>query len=152
MLTIGIYELVLSAAVMVVNQRFFISGAKSLTHGAPNMDTLVALGSGAAFAYSTAVLFRLAYVGGEADFYFESAAMILTLITVGKLLEARSKGRTTNAIRSLMDLAPDTACVIRDGAETVIPADQVRVDDLFLVRPGERIPVDGEVVSGESAS
>ena len=151
MLTIGIYELVLSAAVMVVNQRFFISGAKSLTHGAPNMDTLVALGSGAAFAYSTAVLFRLAYVGGEADFYFESAAMILTLITVGKLLEARSKGRTTNAIRSLMDLAPDTACVIRDGAETVIPADQVRVDDLFLVRPGERIPVDGEVVSGESA-
>ena len=151
MLTIGIYELILSAAVMVVNQRFFISGFKSLTHGAPNMDTLVALGSGAAFAYSTAVLFRLAYAGGEADFYFESAAMILTLITVGKLLEARSKGKTTNAIRSLMDLAPDTAWVIRDGAEIQIPAEQVRVDDLFLVRPGERIPVDGEVVSGESA-
>ena len=151
MLTIGIYELILSAAVMVVNQRFFISGFKSLTHGAPNMDTLVALGSGAAFAYSTAVLFRLAYAGGEADYYFESAAMILTLITVGKLLEARSKGKTTNAIRSLMDLAPDTACVIRDGAETVIPAEQVQVGDLFLVRPGERIPVDGEVVSGESA-
>ena len=151
MLTIGIYELILSAAVMVVNQRFFISGFKSLTHGAPNMDTLVSLGSGAAFAYSTAVLFRLASAGGEADYYFESAAMILTLITVGKLLEARSKGKTTNAIRSLMDLAPDTACVLQDGVEVQIPAEQVRVDDLFLVRPGERIPVDGEVVSGESA-
>ena len=151
MLTIGIYELLLSALVMVVNQRFFISGFKSLSHGAPNMDTLVALGSGAAFAYSTAVLFRLAYAGGEADYYFESAAMILTLITVGKLLEARSKGRTTNAIKGLMDLAPETATVLRDGVEQVVPADQVRVDDLFLVRPGERIPVDGEVVSGESA-
>jgi Cu2+-exporting ATPase len=151
MLTIGIYELILSALVMVVNQRFFISGFKSLTHGAPNMDTLVALGSGAAFAYSTAVLFRLAYAGGEADYYFESAAMILTLITVGKLLEARSKGKTTNAIRGLMDLAPETACVIRDGTEQIVPASEVRVDDLFLVRPGERIPVDGEVVSGESA-
>ena len=151
MLTIGIYELLLSALVMVVNQRFFVSGFKSLMHGAPNMDTLVALGSGAAFVYSTAVLFRLAYAGGEADYYFESAAMILTLITVGKLLEARSKGRTTNAIKGLMDLAPETACVLRDGTEQIIPASEVRVDDLFLVRPGERIPVDGEVVSGESA-
>ena len=151
MITVGIYELILSAAVMVVNQRFFISGCKSLSHGAPNMDTLVALGSGAAFIYSTAVLFRLAYAGGEADYYFESSAMILTLITVGKLLEAKSKGRTTNAIKGLMDLAPDTATVLRDGVEQVIPAAEVRVDDLFLVRPGERIPVDGEVVSGESA-
>ncbi len=151
MITVGICELLLSGLVMVVNQRFFVSGFKSLIHGAPNMDTLVALGSGAAFLYSTAVLFRLAYAGGEADYYFESAAMILTLITVGKLLEARSKGRTTNAIKSLMDLAPETATVLRDGAELVVPAEDVRVDDLFLVRPGERIPVDGEVVSGESA-
>ena len=160
-LAIGLYQLLLTTAVMVINQRFFISGTKSLFHGAPNMDTLVSLGSAAAYIYSTAVLFEMcnAAVNGNVQMamhhlhglYFESAAMILTLITVGKYLEAVSKGRTTDAIKSLMDLAPKTACVIRDGKEQVIPAEEVVKGDTFVVRPGESIPVDGRVISGESA-
>lgn len=158
-LVLALYELILTAAVMIINQRFFISGFKSLMRRAPNMDTLVALGSGAAFVYSTAVFFKMCSVadaGGHFEhylheFYFESAAMILTLITVGKLLEARSKGKTTNAIKSLMDLAPKTARVIRGGEELVIPAEDVIKDDIFIVRPGESIPVDGTVIEGESA-
>lgn len=160
-LSIGIYELLLSGAVMVINQRFFISGFQSLRHGAPNMDTLVALGSGAAFGYSAAALFALCGTvwSGDAEhaahwlheFYFESAAMILTLITVGKLLEARSKGKTTNAIKSLMDLAPKTARLLRDGMEATVSVEEVQVGDVFLVRPGESIPVDGRVTEGESA-
>ena len=157
-LAIGLYQLLLTTAVMVINQRFFISGTKSLIHGAPNMDTLVSLGSAAAYIYSTAVLFEMcnAAVNGNVQMamhhlhglYFESAAMILTLITVGKYLEAVSKGRTTDAIKSLMDLAPKTACVIRDGKEQVIPAEEVVKGDTFVVRPGESIPVDGRVISG----
>jgi len=160
-LAIGLYQLLLTTAVAVINQRFFISGTKSLLHGAPNMDTLVSLGSAAAYIYSTAVLFEMcnAAVNGNVQMamhhlhglYFESAAMILTLITIGKYLEAVSKGRTTDAIKSLMDLAPKTACVIRDGKETVIPAEEVVKGDVFVVRPGESIPVDGRVISGESA-
>ena len=159
-LAIGLYQLLLTTAVMVINQRFFISGTKSLFHGAPNMDTLVSLGSVAAYIYSTAVLFEMcnAAVNGNVQMamhhlhglYFESAAMILTLITVGKYLEAVSKGRTTDAIKSLMDLAPKTACVIRDGKEQVIPAEEVVKGDTFVVRPGESIPVDkapGSLVS-----
>lgn len=158
---IALYQLLLTGFVMVINQRFFISGFQSLLHRAPNMDTLVALGSGAAFVYSTAVMFRMGTAMGEGnvemavhclhDMYFESAAMILTLITVGKMLEAYSKGKTTNAIKSLMDLAPRTAHVIRDGVETTIPAQEVQEGDIFLVKPGESIPVDGEVLEGESA-
>ena len=152
---VGIWELLLTALVLVVNQRFFISGFQSLVHGGPNMDTLVALGSGAAFVYSTAVLLRMPGAEKPAELlhglYFESAAMILTLITVGKLLEARSRGKTTNAIRSLMDLAPKTARVLRDGAEVTVPAAEVRPGDVFVVRPGESIPVDGQVTEGESA-
>lgn len=158
---IALYQLLLTGFVMVINQRFFISGFQSLLHRAPNMDTLVALGSGAAFVYSTAVMFRMGAAMGEGnmeqavhclhDMYFESAAMILTLITVGKMLEAYSKGKTTNAIKSLMDLAPKTAHVIRDGAEVTVPAQEVLEGDTFLVRPGESIPVDGEVLEGESA-
>ena len=159
-LAIGLYQLLLTTAVMVINQRFFISGTKSLFHGAPNMDTLVSLGSAAAYIYSTAVLFEMcnAAVNGNVQMamhhlhglYFESAAMILTLITVGKYLEAVSKGRTTDAIKSLMDLAPKTACVIRDGKEQVIPAEEVVKGDTFVVRPGESISVDkapGSLVS-----
>ena len=158
---IALYQLLLTGFVMVINQRFFISGFQSLLHRVPNMDTLVALGSGAAFVYSTAVMFRMGTAMGEGnvemavhclhDMYFESAAMILTLITVGKMLEAYSKGKTTNAIKSLMDLAPKTAHVIRDGVETTIPAQEVQEGDIFLVKPGESIPVDGEVLEGESA-
>ena len=158
---IALYQLLLTGFVMVINQRFFISGFQSLLHRAPNMDTLVALGSGAAFVYSTAVMFRMGTAMGEGnvemavhclhDMYFESAAMILTLITVGKMLEAYSKGKTTNAIKSLMDLAPKTAHVIRDGVETTIPAQEVQEGDIFLVKPGESMPVDGEVLEGESA-
>lgn len=158
---IALYQLLLTGFVMVINQRFFISGFQSLLHRAPNMDTLVALGSGAAFVYSTAVMFRMGTAVGEGnvemavhclhDMYFESAAMILTLITVGKMLEAYSKGKTTNAIKSLMDLAPKTAHVIRDGVETTIPAQKVQEGDIFLVKPGESMPVDGEVLEGESA-
>lgn len=158
---IALYQLLITGFVMVINQKFFISGFQSLLHRAPNMDTLVALGSGAAFVYSTAVMFRMgAYLGEGSremavhclhDMYFESAAMILTLITVGKMLEAYSKGKTTNAIKSLMDLAPKTAHVLRDGGEVTIPAGEVREGELFLVKPGESIPVDGEVLEGESA-
>lgn len=160
-LAIGLYQLLLTTVVAVINQRFFISGTKSLLHGAPNMDTLVSLGSAAAYIYSTAVLFEMCHAAVNGDIqtamhhlhglYYESAAMILTLITVGKYLEAVSKGRTTDAIKSLMDLAPKTACVIRDGKETVIPAEEVVKGDVFVVRPGESIPVDGRVISGESA-
>ncbi len=160
-LAIGLYQLLLTTAVAVINQRFFISGTKSLFHGAPNMDTLVSLGSAAAYIYSTAVLFEMCHAAVNGDIqtamhhlhglYYESAAMILTLITVGKYLEAVSKGRTTDAIKGLMDLAPKTACVIRDGKETVIPAEEVAKGDVFVVRPGESIPVDGRVISGESA-
>ena len=157
----GLTQLLLTVIIMVINQRFFISGYKSLWHRAPNMDTLVALGATAAFVYSTYALFAMtdAQVKGDSaavmdymmDFYFESAAMILTLITVGKMLEARSKGKTTDALKGLMKLAPKTATVIRDGAEVIIPVEQVRKDDVFAVRPGESIPVDGVVLEGSSA-
>ncbi|MBE6007454.1 MAG: heavy metal translocating P-type ATPase [Sarcina sp.] len=157
----GLLQLLLAAIVMVINQKFFTSGFKSLFHGAPNMDTLIALGSGAAFVYSTAMLFAMtrAQVDGNTaavssymmEFYFESAAMILTLITVGKMLEARSKGRTTDALKSLMKLAPKTATVVRNGQEQEVGIDDVRKGDIFVVRPGENIPVDGIVVEGSSA-
>lgn len=157
----GLIQLLLTTAIMVINQKFFVSGFKSLLHGAPNMDTLVALGAGAAFVYSTYALFAMtdAQVRGDMggvmtymhEFYFESAAMILTLITVGKMLEARSKGRTTDALKSLMKLAPKTATVIRDGAETTVSIEQVQKGDVFVVRPGENIPVDGRVLEGSSA-
>ena len=157
----GLTQLLLTAIIMVINQKFFISGFKSLWHRAPNMDALVALGSTAAFVYSTYALFAMtdAQVKGDMDavmdymmeFYFESAAMILTLITVGKMLEARSKGKTTDALKSLMKLAPKTATVVRDGVETEVPVEQVQQGDIFVVRPGENIPVDGVVVEGSSA-
>ncbi|MBS5872882.1 MAG: heavy metal translocating P-type ATPase [Clostridiales bacterium] len=160
-LAIGLYELLLTSLIMVINQRFFISGFQSLLHGGPNMDTLVAMGSGAAFIYSVAILFTMTGAVSSGNLamathcvhalYFESAAMILTLITVGKMLEAYSKGKTTNAIKSLIDLAPKTAHVLRDEGETTIPVEEVRVGDTFLVRPGESIPVDGQVLEGESA-
>ena len=157
----GLLQLLLTVIVMVINQKFFISGFKSLSYGAPNMDTLVALGSAAAFIYSTYALFAMtgAQVRGDMDgvmgymheFYFESAAMILSLITVGKMLEARSKGKTTDALKSLMKLAPKTATIVRDGVETEVSIDQVEKDDIFVVRPGENIPVDGVVLEGSSA-
>ena len=157
----GLVQLVLSALVMVINQKFFISGFKSLFHRAPNMDTLVALGSSASFVWSLYVLFCMtravvdgnseAVMGYMMDFYFESAAMILTLITVGKLLEARAKGRTTDALKGLMKLAPRTAVLIRDGREVEVPIDQVRRGDVFAVKPGDSIPVDGVVLEGISA-
>lgn len=157
----GLFQLLLTGAIMVVNQKFFISGAKGLWHRAPNMDTLVALGAGASFIYSTYALFAMtdAQMKGDMEavmsymheFYFESAAMILTLITLGKMLEARSKGKTTDALKSLMKLAPKTATVLRDGAETAVSIEQVRKGDLFVVRPGEHIPVDGVVLEGSSA-
>ena len=157
----GLTQLLLTAVVMVINQKFFISGFKSLWHRAPNMDTLVALGATAAFVYSTYALFAMtgaqvrgdteAVMGYMMDFYFESAAMILTLITVGKTLEARSKGRTTDALKGLMKLAPKTATLLRDGKETLVPIEQVQKDDVFVVRPGESIPVDGVVLEGASA-
>ena len=157
----GLTQLLLTVIIMVINQRFFISGFKALWHRAPNMDTLVALGSTAAFVYSTYALFAMtgAQVRGDMDavmdymmdFYFESAAMILTLITVGKMLEARSKGRTTDALKSLMKLAPKTATVVRGGKEETVPIEQVQSGDTFVVRPGESIPVDGVVLSGTSA-
>ena len=160
-IAMGLLQLLLAGIVMVINQKFFISGFKSLFHGAPNMDTLIALGSGAAFVYSTTMLFAMtrAQVDGNTaavsqymmEFYFESAAMILTLITVGKMLEARSKGRTTDALKSLMKLAPKTATVVRDGQEQEIGIDDVRKGDIFVVRPGENIPVDGIVLEGTSA-
>ena len=157
----GLLQLLLTAAVMVINQKFFISGFRSLWHRAPNMDTLVALGSTAAFGYSTYSLFAMtgAQVQGDMDgvmqymheFYFETAAMILALITVGKMLEARSKGKTTDALKNLMKLAPKTAVVLRDGTETEVPVEQVVKGDVFVVRPGENIPVDGIVLEGISA-
>ena len=157
----GLTQLLLTVIVMVINQKFFISGFKSLLHGAPNMDTLVALGSSASFAWSTYALFMMtdAQVKGNMDavmeymheFYFESAAMILTLITVGKMLEARSKGRTTDALKGLMKLAPKTAVIEKDGVEATVPIAQVKKGDVFVVRPGENIPVDGIVLEGNSA-
>jgi len=146
-------QLVLAAAVMVVNRAFFLSGFRSLFRGAPNMDSLVALGSGTAFAWSLAVLVRLARGDAAAgDLYFESAAMILTLITVGKLLEARAKGRTTSALRSLMNLTPKTAVLWKDGKETTVPVGDIRPGDLFLVRPGGHFPADGTVEEGSGAA
>lgn len=157
----GLLQMLLTIAVMVINQKFFINGFKGLIHRAPNMDTLIALGSGASFVYSTYALFAMtdAQVKGDMDavmsymheFYFESAAMILALITVGKMLEARSKGRTTDALKGLMKLAPKTAVILRDGVETQVPVEQVRKGDEFVVRPGENIPVDGVVLEGSSA-
>lgn len=140
----GIWQMILTIAVMVINKSFFVNGFRSLLHKAPNMDTLVALGAGAAFVYSIAMLHTH-------DFYFESTAMILTLITVGKLLEAKSKGRTTNALQGLMKLAPKTARIQKDGKEIEIAVEQVKKDDIFVVRPGESIPVDGIVLEGNSA-
>ncbi len=157
----GLLQLLLTTIVMVINQKFFVSGLKGLLNKAPNMDTLVALGSGASYFYSVYALLAMAYYLDQGDmasampymheFYFESAAMILTLITVGKMLEARSKGKTTDALKGLMKLAPKTAVVIRDGAETEVPIEQVEKDDVFIVRPGENIPVDGVVLEGSSA-
>ncbi len=160
-IAVGLFQLLLTIIIMVINQKFFISGFKSLFHKAPNMDTLVALGSTAAFVYSTYALFAItdAQVKGNSnmvmeymhEFYFESAAMILTLITVGKMLEARSKGKTTDALKSLMKLAPKTAILVIDGVETEVSIDQVKTGDIFVVRPGENIPVDGVVLEGNSA-
>ena len=157
----GLVQMLLTIAVMVINQKFFINGFKSLFHGSPNMDTLVALGSTASFGYSTYALFAMtgAQVRGDMtavmsymhEFYFESAAMILALITVGKMLEARSKGKTTDALKSLMKLAPQTAVLVRGGQEVTVPIAQVRRGDIFVVRPGENIPVDGVILEGESA-
>lgn len=157
----GLLQLLLTVIVMVINQKFFVSGFKSLWHRAPNMDTLVALGSGASFVYSVYALFAMTDAQARGDmagvmdymheFYFESAAMILTLITVGKMLEARSKGKTTDALKNLMKLAPKTATVLRNGAETEVPVEQVRKGDQFVVRPGEHIPVDGVILEGNSA-
>ena len=150
-LWIGLIQCVLAAVVMVINRRFFISGFTALWRRSPNMDTLVSMGSAAAFGYSIYVLCTMDGAHGLHDLYFESAAMILTLITVGKLLEARSKGRTTDALRGLMELAPRTATVLKNDGEQIVPVEDVQVDDVFVVRPGETIPVDGVVVDGESA-
>lgn len=157
----GLIQLLLTTAIMVINQQFFISGFTSLWHRAPNMDTLVALGSAASYGWSVYALFAMtgAQVSGDVhavmmymdEFYFESAAMILTLITVGKMLEAKSKGKTTDALKSLMKLAPQTAVLVRDGKEVIVPVAQVKTDDVFVVRPGENIPVDGVVLEGSSA-
>ena len=157
----GLIQLLLTTAIMVINQQFFISGFTSLWHRAPNMDTLVALGSAASYGWSVYALFAMtgAQVSGDVhavmmymdEFYFESAAMILTLITVGKMLEAKSKGKTTDALKSLMKLAPQTAVLVRDGKEVTVPVARVKTDDVFVVRPGENIPVDGVVLEGSSA-
>ena len=157
----GLMQLLLSGMILVINQKFFISGFKSLFHGAPNMDSTIALGSGAAFVYSTVMLFAMtgAQVSGGSEaampymneFYFESAGMILTLITVGKMLESLSKGKTTDALKSLMELAPKTATLIRDGKEVTVSVDEVQRGDIFTVRPGESIPTDGIVLEGTSA-
>ncbi|WP_370808252.1 heavy metal translocating P-type ATPase [Eubacterium ramulus] len=157
----GLYQMLLTILVMIINQKFFISGFTSLLHKSPNMDTLVALGSGASFAYSTYALFAMtgaqmwmdmdAVMQYMDEFYFESAAMILTLITVGKMLEAYSKGKTTNALKSLMQLAPKKATILRDGVEVSIPVEQVQIGDIFVVRPGESVPVDGVIIEGNSA-
>lgn len=155
-LAIGILELLLTIIVMVINQKFFINGFKGLLHKSPNMDTLVALGSGASFVYSVYALFKMTADVQMArhylhEFYFESAAMILTLITVGKMLEARSKGKTTDALKSLMKLAPKTAIILIDGVETEVPIEQVKKSDIFVVRPGEQISVDGVIIDGHTA-
>ena len=160
-IAMGLVQLLLAGIVMVINQKFFLNGFKGLLHGSPNMDTLVAMGSMASFVWSTYALFAMtrAQVDGNSElvmhymmeFYFESAAMILTLITVGKMLEARSKGKTTDALKSLMKLAPKTATLLRDGAEVTVPIEQVQKEDIFVVRPGENIPVDGIVLEGTSA-
>lgn len=158
---VGIYEMLLAGIVMVINQKFFVNGFKGLIHKSPNMDTLVALGSMSSFVYSVYSLFAMtvATVSNDSEqimyymnqFYFESAAMILTLITVGKMLEARSKGKTTNALKALMNLAPKTAVLLVNGEEQIVPIEEVKVSDRFVVRPGDSIPVDGIVVEGESA-
>lgn len=160
-IAMGLVQLLLTGIIMVINQHFFISGFKGIIHRSPNMDTLVALGSGAAFIYSTYALFAMtnaqlngdiqAVMGYMHEFYFESAAMILTLITVGKMLEAHSKGKTTDALKGLMNLAPKTAVIVKDGVETEVPIDSVQKDDIFVVRPGESIPVDGIILEGSSA-
>ena len=160
-IAIGLIQLLFTIAIMVINQKFFISGFAGLRHGSPNMDTLVALGAGASFVYSTYALFAMtdAHLSGNHqavmtymhEFYFESAAMILTLITLGKMLESFSKGKTTNALKSLMDLAPKTAVVVRNQEEVTVPVDQVVKGDIFVVRPGENIPVDGIIIEGNSA-
>ncbi len=160
-IAIGIWQLIFTMLIMFINRKFFTGGFGSLLRGAPNMDTLVAIGSGAAFLNSLGMLFLMTedYVYGQGvhgvhylhGFYFESAAMILTLITVGKMLEARAKGKTTDALKGLMELAPKTATILVDGEEKTVPADQVKVGDLFVVRPGESIPVDGRIVEGNSA-
>ncbi len=156
-IAMGLYELLLSAVVMIINQKFFISGFKALIYRAPNMDTLVSLGAGASFGYSVFALFCMTGASGEKvlyymdQFYFESAAMILTLITFGKMLEAKSKGKTTSALKALMNLAPKTAVLLIDGKKTEVSIDEVKVGDQFVVRPGDSIPVDGIVLEGESA-
>ena len=160
-INMGIFQLLFTTIIMVINQKFFINGFTGMIHRAPNMDTLVALGAGAAYAYSAAVVMLLAYhlengnrdaaMAYMHDLYFESAAMILTLITVGKMLEAHSKGKTTDALKSLMKLAPQTAMLLRNGRETEVPISEVAIGDVFVVRPGENIPVDGVVVEGMSA-
>ncbi len=156
-LVIGFLQLLLTIIIMVINRKFFINGFKGFVNKAPNMDTLVALGSGASFVYSTFMLIKMATVSGDMahhylhEFYFESAAMILTLITVGKMLEAHSKGKTTNALKSLMKLAPETAVLLKDGVETVVPIENVQKGDIFVVRPGEQISVDGIILDGNTS-
>ena len=148
-IAMGLAQMILSAIVMVINQKFFISGFKGVIHRAPNMDTLVALGSGASFIYSVAVLFKMTASGEMGDLYFESAAMILTLITVGKLLEAKSKGKTTNALKALMKLAPKTATVIRNGEEKTVSVDEIQIGEIFIVKSGDNVPIDGVITEGE---
>ena len=161
LIALGILQMLLSIAVMVINQHFFTSGFKSLFNKAPNMDSLIALGSSAAFIYSTIALFLLsdAIVKGDSmkameyyhEFYFESAATILALITVGKMLESRSKGQTANALKSLMDLAPKTAIILKDGKEIEVKIEDVRINDIFVLYPGQAVPVDGVIIKGSSA-
>ena len=156
---VALLQLLLATAVMVINQKFFVSGFMGLIHGAPNMDTLVSLGSAASYLYSLYLLVTMCEVGAAAEhlqhtlhgLYFESAAMILALITLGKLLESRAKGKTTDALRSLMDLSPKTAVLERDGQEVRVPIAEVRAGDIFVVRPGESIPVDGVILEGAAA-
>ena len=160
-IAMGLIQLLLTGIIMVINQKFFISGFKALIHRSPNMDTLVALGAGASFIYSVYALFAMtnAQVNNDMslvmkymdEFYFESAGMILTLITLGKMLESYSKGKTTNAIKGLMNLAPKKATILVDNAEKVVPVEEVKIGDIFVVKPGENIPVDGVVIEGESA-
>lgn len=160
-IAMGLIQLLLTGIIMVINQKFFVSGFKALIHRSPNMDTLVALGAGASFIYSVYALFAMtnAQVNNDMslvmkymdEFYFESAGMILTLITLGKMLESYSKGKTTNAIKGLMNLAPKKATILVDNVEKVVPIEKVKIGDIFVVKPGENIPVDGVVIEGESA-